>query len=105
MLNVHLLMQFSAGRLRPWSWWSKETMEMEATSGGVQSCDSLLRRYNDSKDKVHGRVTFTGETVFDLADMFCCCHHLGASSEEEDGVVGLVQRRVQGSMSEWFGGS
>ena len=45
---------------------------------------------------VHGRVTFTGETVFDLADMFCCCHHLGASSEEEGGVVGLVQQRVQG---------
>ena len=57
--------------------------------------------YNDSKSKVgagnvHGRVTFTGETVFVLADMFCCCHHLGASSEEEGGVVGLVQQRVQG---------
>ena len=41
-------------------------------------------------------MTFTGETVFDLADMFCCCHHLGASSEEEGGVVGLVHQRVQG---------
>ena len=41
-------------------------------------------------------VTFTGETVFDLADMFCCCHHLGASSEEEGGGVGLVQQGVQG---------
>ena len=41
-------------------------------------------------------MTFTGETVFVLADMFCCCHHLGASSEEEGGVVGLVQQRVQG---------
>ena len=41
-------------------------------------------------------MTFTGETVFDLADMFCCCHHLGASSEEEGGGVGLVQQGVQG---------
>ena len=41
-------------------------------------------------------MTFTGETVFVLADMFCCCYHLGASSEEEGGVVGLVQQRVQG---------
>ena len=39
--------------------------------------------------------TVTGETVSNFADKFCCCHYLGASSEEEGGVVDFVQGRVQ----------
>ena len=48
------------------------------------------------KDKgVISAGTVTGETVSNFADKFCCCHYLGASSEEKGGVVDLVQGRVQ----------
>ena len=39
------------------------------------------------KDKgVISAGTVTGETVSNFADKFCCCHYLGASSEEKGGV-------------------